>query len=210
MSFRRDPKRLLATLIGGVAGVIVLVDFLGQVPAVSLFAGLLVNWAATLTAIALVVGLLSVLSSHVARIVRRLPDYPYSIVLLTALLFTVVVGVSLDTLIEPPIRLLFRYVYQPLASSLLALLAFFSLSAALRAVESRRVEALVLVAVALVVLIVQLPQVAMLPLLGGVVSWVESYPALAGARGLLLGAAIGALVAGVRVLLGFDHPYLDR
>jgi hypothetical protein len=34
--------------------------------------------------------------------------------------------------------------------------------------------------------------------------------ALAGARGLVIGSAIGAFVAGLRVLLGFDTPYLDR
>jgi hypothetical protein len=33
---------------------------------------------------------------------------------------------------------------------------------------------------------------------------------LAGARALIIGAAIGAVIAGVRVLLGFDQPFLDR
>jgi hypothetical protein len=55
-----------------------------------------------------------------------------------------------------------------------------------------------------------LPQVAALPVLGQSMQWVSDYVALAGARGLLLGAALGAVVAGVRVLLGFDQPYLDR
>jgi hypothetical protein len=55
-----------------------------------------------------------------------------------------------------------------------------------------------------------LPQVAALPVLGDSVRWISDYVALAGARGLLIGAALGAVVAGVRVLLGFDQPYLDR
>lgn len=210
MSFRRDPKRLLATLIGGVAGLIVLIDFFGSVPGIANLAGLLVDWAALITVLALLVGVVSVISNHVIRVIRRLPDYGYSVVLLVALLATVIVGLSVPTLIEPQIRLLFRYVYQPLASSLLALLAFFSLSAALRAAQGRRAEALAVLAVAAVVLLAQLPQVAGLPLLVAVLGWIENYPVLAGARSLLLGAAIGALVAGVRVLLGFDQPYLDR
>jgi hypothetical protein len=39
---------------------------------------------------------------------------------------------------------------------------------------------------------------------------IADYVVLAGARGLLIGAALGAVVAGIRVLLGFDQPYLDR
>jgi len=64
--------------------------------------------------------------------------------------------------------------------------------------------------VALVVLILGLPPVAELPLVGEALGWFNEYVTLAGARGLLLGAAIGTLVASVRVLLGFDQPYLDR
>jgi hypothetical protein len=114
------------------------------------------------------------------------------------------------SLAEQPIHALFNAVYVPLASSLLALLAFFSLSAALRALGRRSAEATVIVVVAAVVLVTQLPTVSALPGVGATIQWVNDYIALAGARGLLLGTAIGTLVASVRVLLGFDLPYLDR
>ncbi len=108
-------------------------------------------------------------------------------------------------------RDLFRAFYQPLAASFLALLAFFGLSAALRALRRRTADTLVIVVVAVVVLaLAALPQLAALPLLGDGVRWMSNYVALASARGLLIGAALGALVAGVRVLLGFDQPFLDR
>ena len=88
--------------------------------------------------------------------------------------------------------------YQPLASSFLALLAFFSLSAALRALRRRTADALVISIVALVVLaLAALPQAQELPLLGAGVQWLSDYVALAGARGLLIGAALGAVIAGV-------------
>ncbi|NTU81552.1 MAG: hypothetical protein HGA45_19580, partial [Chloroflexales bacterium] len=92
----------------------------------------------------------------------------------------------------------------------LALLAFFSLSAALRALRRGSAEAMVIIVVAALVLLAQLPPVAALPGVGVAAQWLNDYVALAGARGLLVGAAIGAFVAGVRVLLGFDTPYLDR
>jgi hypothetical protein len=226
MSFLRNPKRLIATLIAGVAGIIVLLDFAGSVPRIDLLAQLLVSWAATLAALALLVGLLSVVGSHLVRVLRQRPDWGYSVVMLVAMLVVIVSGTLVgfwddgtgtkivilpQSLVEQPIRDLFRAFYQPLGASFLALLAFFSLSAALRALRRRTADALVIVFVAVIVLaLTALPQLDALPMLGESVRWVSDYHVLAGARGLLIGAALGARVAGVRVLLGFDQPYLDR
>jgi hypothetical protein len=222
VSFLRDPKRLIATLIAGVAGLIVLIDFASAVPNLDQLAQIVVEWAALLAVKALLVGLLTVTIGHVMRVLRRQPDWGYSLVLLAAMLVVIISGTIVglvpggytlfpSSLVEQPIRDLFRAFYQPLASSFLALLAFFSLSAALRALRRRTADALVIVIVALLVLaLAGLPQVAALPVLGDSVQWISDYVALAGARGLLIGAALGAVVAGVRVLLGFDQPYLDR
>lgn len=222
MSFLRDPKRLIATLIAGVAGLIVLIDFASPVQPIDIVARLLVDWAALVAGLALLVGLLNVVGSHIMRVVRRRSDWGYSVVLLLAMLAVIISGTLVglvpggyvllpQNLVEQPVRDLFRGFYQPLAASFLALLAFFGLSAALRALRRRTGDALVIVAVAVVVLaLAALPQATALPMLGDSVRWLSDYVALAGARGLLLGAALGALVAGVRVLLGFDQPYLDR
>jgi len=222
VSFLRDPKRLIATLIAGVAGLIVLIDFASAVPNLDQLARIIVGWAALLAVMALLVGLLSVTAGHLMRVLRRQPDWGYSLVLLAAMLVVIVSGTIVglvpggytlfpNSLVEQPIRDLFRAFYQPLASSFLALLAFFSLSASLRALRRRTADALVIVIVALLVLVLAaLPQAAALPVLGDGVRWISDYVALAGARGLLIGAALGAVVAGVRVLLGFDQPYLDR
>jgi hypothetical protein len=222
MSFLRDPKRLIATLIAGVAGLIVLIDFASPVRTIDILARLLVDWAAMVAALALLVGLLNVVGSHIMRVVRQRSDWGYSVVLLLAMLVVIVSGTLVglvpggyvlvpSNLVEQPVRDLFRAFYQPLAASFLALLAFFGLSAALRSLRRRTTDALVIVVIAVVVLaLAALPQLAALPMLGDSVRWLSDYVALAGARGLLLGAALGALVAGVRVLLGFDQPYLDR
>lgn len=223
MSFLRDPKRLIATLIAGVAGVIVLIDFASAVPNLDQLARVIVEWAALLAVMALLVGLLSVTAGHLMRVLRRQPDWGYSLVLIVSMLIVIIAGTLVplrtqdgsftlpNSLVEQPIRDLFRAFYQPLASSFLALLAFFSLSAALRALRRRTADALVIVIVALLVLaLAGLPQAAALPVLGESMRWISDYVALAGARGLLIGTALGAIVAGVRVLLGFDQPYLDR
>lgn len=217
----RDPKRLLALLIAGVAGLIVLIDFAGAGGAIALVARTLVDWAAVITAVGLLLGIISVVGAHVGRVRTRSADWAYSLLLILAMLTVIVAGIFFPissrggivlpgSLAEVPIRTLFRVLYEPLASSLLALLAFFSLSAAMRALGRGSSDAVVIVVVAALVLIAQLPPLAAFPAIGASVQWLNDYVALAGARGLLIGAAIGALVAGVRVLLGFDTPYIDR
>jgi hypothetical protein len=221
MSLFRDPKRLLAVLIAGVAGLIVLLDFAGAGGPLATLAAVLVDWAAVITAVGLLLGVLSVTGSHVQRVRARNADWPYSLILIAGLLVMIVAGIFFPlpgragivlprSLAEVPIRTVFRALYEPVASSLLALLAFFSLSAALRALGRGSAEAIVIVSVAALVLVAQLPPVTALPGVGATLQWFNDYVALAGARGLVIGSAIGAFVAGLRVLLGFDTPYLDR
>lgn len=221
MSLLRDPKRLIAVLIAGVCGLIVLVDYIGGGGAFAIGAATLIDWAAVLTAVALLLGVFSVIGTHLGRLRRRGADWGYSLVLLLGMAAVIVAGIFFPLpgsggfvlpggLAEVPIRTFFRAVYEPLAASLLALLAFFSLSAALRALRRGSAEATVIIVVAALVLIAQLPPVAALPGIGVAAQWLNDYVALAGARGLLIGAAIGAFVAGIRVILGFDTPYLDR
>ena len=43
--------------------------------------------------------------------------------------------------------------------------------------------------------------------LSAVRSWLTQVPAVAGARGLLLGVALGTVATGLRILIGVDRPY---
>jgi hypothetical protein len=38
-------------------------------------------------------------------------------------------------------------------------------------------------------------------------NWLSQVPAIAGARGLLLGIALGTVATGLRILIGVDRPY---
>jgi ABC-type enterochelin transport system permease subunit len=226
MSFLRDPKRLLATLLTGITGLLVLIASTGQVSLLNQFAETAVVWATTLAAIALLIGVLSVAGGHVARIIRRNSDWGYSLILILSMLAVIISGTLIgavsdsqgnpgyvlfpSSLVEQPVRDVFRAFYQPLAGSFLALLSFFSLTAALRALRHRTADAFAVTIVALLVLIGSALPAEVLPVLGDSLRWASDYIALAGARALLIGSAIGAVIAGVRVLLGFDQPFLDR
>ena len=48
---------------------------------------------------------------------------------------------------------------------------------------------------------------ATLPFLHVIREWILRVPALGGARGLLLGIALGTITTGIRILMGIDRPY---
>jgi hypothetical protein len=200
--------RWLPALLGLVAGVIVLIGYVQP----NIVSDSLLDIAALLVTIGLLFGVLNVLNLHRRRIMARAANWGYSIVLVVALLATFTLGILSN--VTPGVEVLaaegLRYVYQPLASSILALLTFFALRAAWRALQFRPREASIILGVAVLVLLGSGPWAAVVPGLQETLQWIRDYPVLGVARGLILGIGIGALVASTRVLLGLDQPYLDR
>ncbi len=200
-----DAKRWLPLIIALVAGGIALASFVQPNPVSD---GLL-QIGALLTVAGVLIGIINLLNIHRRRIAARAADWQYSLVLILALLVTFVVGV-LPPALSGVTMFTFRYVYQPLAGSVLALLTFFALRAAWRALQLRPGESSIILFVAVIFLLASGPWAAAIPGLSAMLDWIRAYPVLGVARGLLLGVGIGALVASVRLLLGFDQPYLDR
>jgi hypothetical protein len=103
---------------------------------------------------------------------------------------------------------IFRYIQAPIQAAFSALLVFFLITAAYRMLRIRSVESAVMLAVVLLVLAGQVT-IGLLPVLPEVKDWIVSVPAMAGVRGILLGVALGAILTGIRLLLGVERPYAD-
>ena len=215
----RDPKRLIPILLGSVAGVLVLANLLfpQQSAAVQSSSTELLRWVTVVAAFALLVGVTNVVVQHLRRVIKQEAQWVYSIPLLVGVIIPPLIAlygylaegetsVTRTALFQDMIQ----WVYTPLSVSLLALLTFFAITATIHAIGSGNREAIVVIGVALVMLLAQLPLLATVPYLGATINWIQNYVALAGLRGLVFGASIGAIVASVRILLGLDRPYLDR
>jgi hypothetical protein len=109
---------------------------------------------------------------------------------------------------QPIVQWVFEYIQAPVQATLSALLAFFIVTAAYRLFRKRNLESIVIVVVALIVLVGQVT-VGLLPILPDIRNWILDVPAMAGVRGILLGVALGALLTGIRLLLGTERPYSD-
>ncbi len=221
-SLTRHPARLLLIVLVGVIGVVVALGAAAGAPAALAIGDVLLRWAGIVSAVALLVGLAAIGTYHLQRITARDAGWVQSVIILTSMAAVIITGTLVGfsptgvvimpaDLSERPFRDLFRVIYQPLAASFLALLAFFAMSAAVRASRRGNPEAIVIIAVGALLLISSAAPIEALgaPLAGAITALDEGIVVPA-ARGVLISAAIGALVTGVRLLVGLDRPYLDR
>jgi hypothetical protein len=106
--------------------------------------------------------------------------------------------------------------YSPMQATMFSLLAFFIASAAFRAFRIRTVEAGLLALAALIVMLGRVPIGNLMtqwlpePLrLGQVQEWIMNVPQNAAKRAILIGAALGVMATGLRVILGIERSYLS-
>jgi hypothetical protein len=110
---------------------------------------------------------------------------------------------------------LFNYIQLPIEASLMALLTVSLAVAGFRLVSRRRdLFSLVFVGTALLVLLGTGPWLTggesnFYILIGQVRNWLVQVWASGGARGIVLGVALGAVLTGLRILLAVDRPYGD-
>jgi hypothetical protein len=154
--------------------------------------------------------MVNVLTVHLGKLYGREKGWGYSMVLLGALFFTLAVGFLTGGPTSAWVQDLFETVLFPLEATLFSLLAFFVVTAAYRAFRVKSFETGLFVVFGILVLLGQVPVGAMLwDQLPVIRDWVLDVPALAGARGILLGVALGTVATGLRVLLGLDRPYVN-
>jgi hypothetical protein len=105
---------------------------------------------------------------------------------------------------------IFNYIQMPIETSLLAILAVTLAYAGARLL-SRRPNGFTILFILIVIFVllgttplIFFGEVRFLSILRNLIIQV---PAVAGARGILLGVALGAIATGIRILLGSDRPY---
>ncbi|MDE3088419.1 MAG: hypothetical protein KGJ80_03395 [Chloroflexota bacterium] len=196
----------LPTAIAIAVGLVVLFDFFFALPLLDAIGAAFREWTILLTAFALLLGLINLLSVHLMRVIRRTePNTGYSLLVLITTVVVFLVGL-LFGLPSAPMTWLFDNVYVPLQGAFFALVAFFLATAAYRALRARSIETTLMLLAALIVFVGQAP---LLNALTQAKDWVLNVPSTAGARGILLGVALGTIATGLRLIVGLDRPYSE-
>lgn len=211
-------KRELPLLLTAVIGMFMILSFFVPHHIVSVPADFLQQCAVIMVAFGYVLGGANSLQANLESIARRQQDWPYKIVLVVALVSTVAIGLAEGRQWQEPGRIsmfLYNQVYSPMQGTMFALLAFYIASAAFRAFRIRTVEAGLLAVAALIVMLGRVPlgdlatQWLPTPLhLGVMQEWIMNVPQNAAKRAILIGAAMGVMATGLRVILGIERSYL--
>jgi len=214
-------RRQIPLVICFICGMFMLVQsFIPHPVLVSVYEGVL-RWAMVIGVFAVAIGIGTLVRLHYRRIARRSPRWIYSIVVLAGFLVTAAAGI-----IGGPrgkwIDWISENVLVPLDATMFSLLAFFMASAAYRAFRARTMEATLLLAAAIIVMFGSVPigdflwqhivpqsLAAKVPFLPeAVAEWIMSVPNTAARRGIMIGAALGAIGTSLKIILGIERTYL--
>jgi len=207
-------KAPISTAIAIGVGIIVLAGYF--IPSMDSIRFILLRTGLVLAAVALLVGIINLATVHIKKMGSESENSGYSLILLISLLVTLVIGVidMVQTYLigQPNFQMtnwVFTYIQLPIETSLLAVTTISLIYAAANILRKRmNMFSISFFFVTLLVLLgsFSIPP-ATIPFLQVLRDWILRVPALAGARGLLLGIALGTITTGVRILIGTDRPY---
>jgi hypothetical protein len=171
----------------------------------------LLNCAVILAGVAVIVGIFNLFSVHTAKILRKEKGRLYSAVLVISMLITILVEVAgykqgVYKAVMPAIQT----IVFPVEASLMAVLAVTLTYASIRLLQ-RRLNFLsitfLLTALFVILGTAAVPVIGSVPILGDIRPILTQILSVGGARGILIGVALGTLTTGLRVLFGADRPY---
>ena len=165
------------------------------------------NWAIILAGFAILIGIVNLFIVHFGKIRGKKKGSVYSLILLLALVITFIFG-----LVKPAqVGIVFTTFQLPVEASLMALLAVTLTYASIRLLRNRfNLLSVIFLITALLILLgtAPLPFLGNIPVISDLVrAFISHVIATSGARGILLGVALGTLTTGLRILFGADRPY---
>jgi hypothetical protein len=201
-------RTTIPLVITFVLGTLFVLEFFVPHGAVKHTVDILREWGLVLAATAFVLGAINVVQVNIPKIRRRDRDWGYRLVLVGSAVVMIVAGFWQGK--EGAVfSYFFSHVFAPANATMFALLSFFIASAAFRAFRARNLEASLMLGAAILVMIGVIPLGEMVwsgfPQLK---TWILDYANNAGRRAIMIGAALGAIATGLRVILGLERSHL--
>jgi hypothetical protein len=198
----------VAYAIALIAGGITLLGYFFSIPILDDLRTRMLGWAVILVGIATLVGSLNLVGVHWRKLTAKKGRDLYSLFFLVAFIVTLGSGLWL-TPMDTNFQQVVTSIQLPVETSLLALLAITLTVACFRL--PRRGRGWMGVIFIISVLVFLILDSGIIPLSGNSIlsdasATIHRLPT-AGARGILLGIALGSLTTGLRIFLGTDRPY---
>jgi len=170
---------------------------------------ILLSWTIPVAATAGLIAILNLLSVHWRKLnSARERDY-YSIILLLAFAGTFIAGLLLGPT-DPNFQKVVTYIQFPVEASLMGVLTVTLTYASIRLFQRKRGWLAVLFTASTLLFLILLSGFLNIPenipFVKDLLAALNTLP-IAGARGILLGIALGSITTGLRILIGADRPY---
>ena len=208
MDYRRDIPLVITFLIG----VIAVMDYYTTFTSVKDVFAIIKNWGIVLEAFALGLGAVNLFRVHGRRISQRSTDWIFSALLLFMLVLFVVVGLGTGQYeAGTQYQWIYNSFFLPIGSTMYSSLAFYMAFGAYRVLRARNLDAFLLFVTAIFVILGNTPIFpATAPQFFYIREWI--FTAIVGGtyRGIRIGVGIGAVVIGIRTLIGMETGYLGR
>jgi len=203
-------KSPVAAFVAFFIGAIVLAGYFIPASPLQSIRSSILDWTVVLAGVAGLVAILNlVFGVHIKRIREKAPRTGFSWAVIITFFIVFIAGVIFGPT-HPSIQKVVTYVQFPVEASLMAMLAITLAYASLRLLQRQRNwMGIVFFVSTLFFLVVNSGVFSFssdVPLLRTLVSAAHQLP-VGGARGILLGIALGSLATGVRILIGADRPY---
>jgi len=182
----------------------------------------LLAWGTIFFSVAFLLGIGNLVRISLKQISSRHEDWPYKVLLLVVLFGYLAIGLleihggvgheAGDKIYQDKI---YKMIFMPLQATMFSLLAFFIASAAFRAFRARSLEATLLLVAGAIVMMGQVP----MPIPGAefvgefmqrVQAFLMAYINAAGQKAIIIGATLGVLATGLRIILGIERGYLSE
>lgn len=203
-------KKGVPIFVAIAVGVITLIGLLFSIPAIN---RITLGWGAMLATLALLLGVINLLTVHARRFVLARNLYSGVLVISMMAVFVAAIADELGVM-QGSVAMIFNWVQVPLETAVASLLAFFLLFAAFSLLRwQRSVWSVLFMAAVLIVLLASLlPALAFVPdvvvtAVSRLQAIIQNVIATAGMRGLLIGIALGTITFGIRLLTGMERPY---
>jgi hypothetical protein len=199
--------RVFAVVLAIASGLIVLLGYFYPVESLLQLRLQLTNWAMIIAGMAVLIGIYNLVAVHMEKIRTRQKGAMYGGLLVLSLIVTFGFG-----LVFGPENTFMRAVMDgiivPVEASLMAILAVTLIYASIRLLRRRvDVMSVVFLLVAVIFLLAIMPT-PFGPIPGDqIILQFTGMFSRGGARGLLIGVALGTLLTGLRVIFGVDRPY---
>lgn len=202
--------RIITAVLAIASGLIVLLGYFFP-DQLSGLRSLLIDWAIIIAGMAVLVGIANLVFVQMEKVRSRNKNGLYGGVLIISLIFTFGLGLVYNP-DHSYMQAVVNAIIIPVEASLLAILAVTLIYASIRLLRRRTDMMSVIFLISAVLFLL-----AVMPTPFALNSYVQIFQnfildfagmfSRGGARGLLIGVALGTLLTGLRVLFGIDRPY---